>query len=126
MNKWIWSLIGLLAFTVFTLLPANAERMAYDDWGKPIQALEMGTVQKVSYTGTAAATSSTVGGAGTTVIRIICTTDCHFVAASNPTATTSDSYLPANTVEYIVLQSADKLSFIRVTADGTAYVTAAK
>ena len=116
---------GFLA-VIFFVPAASAEKMAYDDWGKPVQALEMGTVQKVSYTGTAAATSSTVGGAGTTVVRIVCTTRCYFVAGANPTATSSDNYLPADAVEYITVQSTDKMSFKRVTADGTADVTATK
>lgn len=87
-----------------------------------IQALRPSTVQTVSISGTSAATSNAVGSE-TRVIRIIATTACHYIIGASPTATTSDTYLPANTFEYIKINPGEKIAFIQNAASGTAYVT---
>ena len=117
------ALTGLLGLYV---TQGFAEKLAYDDSSRrlPIQALALGNVQTAAYTASSAAISNVVGGTTFTIVRVTCTTDCFLRQGASPTAVTSDSLLPANTVEYFKLNAGtDKMAFIRVTADGTATVT---
>jgi len=80
------------------------------------------STQTVTVSATSAATSSGVSD-GIDVARIVSTTACHYVIASSPTATTSDTYLPAGAVEYVSINVGEKIAFIQNAAGGTAYVT---
>jgi|TARA_R100000081_G_scaffold92138_1_gene72795 hypothetical protein len=100
-----------------------ATTLAQDqDEFEPIQALPLGTTQTVSVASSSAA-NSTAFAAGTTVVRVVSTTDCHIIFATSPTATTSTAYLPANQVEYFKATAGEKIAAIRASADGTLYVT---
>ena len=100
-----------------------ATTLAQDqDEFEPIQALPLGTTQTVSVTSSSAA-NSTAFAAGTTVVRVVSTTDCHIIFATSPTATTSTAYLPANQVEYFKATAGEKIAAIRANADGTLFVT---
>ena len=88
----------------------------------PIQALAPGTTQTISVASSSAATSSAFA-TGTTVVRVVSTTDCHIIFATSPTATTSTAYLPANQVEYFKATAGEKIAAVRANADGTLYVT---
>jgi len=102
---------------------ATAETMVVDDNGYPIQALAAGTTQTASYSANTEITN-TVGGTGETVVRLVCTTNCHFdCTEATPTATTADPFLPALIVEYIRVNNANRCSFIQNSSSGTAYVT---
>jgi len=92
--------------------------------GQSIPALEIGTEQTISVASASAATS-TAFGQTSRVVRIVSTTDCHIAFAASPTATTSNTYLPANQVEYFKVPTpgTSKLAAIRANADGTLYVT---
>ena len=92
--------------------------------GQSIPALEIGTEQTISVTSSSAATSSAFAG-DSLIVRIVSTTDCHIAFAASPTATTSNTYLPANQVEYFKVPTpgTSKLAAIRANADGTLYVT---
>ena len=87
-----------------------------------IQALPLGATQTISVTSSSAA-NSTAFASGTTVVRVVSTTDCHIIFAASPTATTSTAYLPANQVEYFKGTAGEKSAAIRANADGTLYVT---
>lgn len=89
-----------------------------------IQALEIGTEQTISVASASAATSNAMGSSSR-VVRVVSTTDCHIAFAASPTATTSNTYLPANQVEYfkVPVPGTSKLAAIRANADGTLYVT---
>ena len=94
-----------------------------DDRGYPLPAFRLGTVQKVAYTGTAGTISNAVGSQ-TRMVRVVATTACYIVVGAAPTATTSHSYLPADTVEYLAVNGgSDKVSAIQVASGGTIYVT---
>ena len=92
--------------------------------GQSIPALEIGTEQAISVTSSSAATSSAFAG-DSLIVRIVSTTDCHIAFAASPTATTSNTYLPANQVEYLKVPApgTSKLAAIRANADGTLYLT---
>ena len=107
---------------------AQASEQAYDTFATskgPIPVISLGTVQTVDYTSASAATSSVIGTISErTVVMILCTTDCHLVLGASPTATTSLTRLPANTLLWIwVTGGVDEIAFIRATADGKAFVT---
>ena len=88
----------------------------------PIQALPLGTTQTISVASSSAATSSAFA-TGTTVVRVVSTTDCHIIFAASPPATTSTAYLPANQVEYLKATAGEKIAAIRANADGTLFIT---
>lgn len=90
--------------------------------GTAIQAAKPGTVQKVSVASASAATTNAFG-ASTSLVRVAVSTDCYVVFAASPTATTSDTFLPAGSVEYFLVEPGEKAAFIRNTADGVATVT---
>lgn len=92
-------------------------RLARDSGASPIQCLRPGAAQTVAVSGTAASSTSLTQR----VTRIVATTDVH-VSVSG-TATTSDFYMPANTVEYIHTFNGDTISFITNGTTGTAYVS---
>jgi len=92
--------------------------------GQSISALEIGTEQTISVASSSAATSNAFAG-DSLIVRVVSTTDCHLAFAASPTATTSNTYLPANQVEYfkVPVPGTSKLAAIRANADGTLYVT---
>jgi hypothetical protein len=86
-----------------------------------MQVFVPGTVQKVAVAVASAATTNAMAST-TEVVRVAVSTDCY--VAFGATATTSDHFLPAGTVEYFKMPTAGtKLAFIRNTADGVATVT---
>jgi hypothetical protein len=96
-------------------------RVSQSSMYAPIQVLQLGTVQKVAVAVASAATTNVIAAA-TEVIRVAVSTDCYM--AFGTTATVSDHFLPAGTVEYFKMPVAGtKLAFIRNTADGVATVT---
>jgi hypothetical protein len=77
-------------------------RLAKDSNSAPIQCLRPGATQTVS-------------------VSIVATVDVHISVSG--TATTSDYYIPSNTVEFIHTYSGDTISFITGGSTGTAYVS---
>lgn len=96
-------------------------RLAYDSYGSAIQGIRPGTVQVVTYDGSTATTNAF--GARCTCIRIVSTTVSHYVVGTAPTATTSDTYLPAAVVEYVSVFPGEKIAFIKSASGGSAFVT---
>jgi hypothetical protein len=82
----------------------------------------LGTVQSAAYTGTAG-TITNVVGSETYIVRVVCTTDAFVKIDNSPTATTADTFLPANSPEYFTITPGQKVSAIQSTASGTLYVT---
>ena len=87
--------------------------------GNILQAVAVpDTIQNVSYTDTAAASSAF--GANVTILRLCATTDCYYLVGANPTATTSNgSLLPAGVVEHVVVVAGQKISAIQSSANGS-------
>ena len=80
------------------------------------------TVQNVAFLVTAVQVTNAFGGS-TRVLRIVATENCYYKVGANPTATASDIYLPAGTVEYIAVAPGEKISAIREANDGTLNIT---
>jgi hypothetical protein len=95
--------------------------LGVDRLGRPVQAFPPGPTQTVAYTGTAAATTNPVGS---TFVRVVCTTAAFVSFGTNPTATLADLYVPANLPEWFPVDASYKVSILRASADGTAYITA--
>ncbi len=85
-----------------------------------------GQGQTVAVTNVTASTSTATGNGN---VRVVCSTDSHFVqglaGVTGVTATTGDSLIPANTVEYIGANRST-FAFIRDAANGTCYLTECK
>lgn len=94
-------------------------KLARDVNTKAIQVLRPSTVSKVSISGTAASSSAIT--ANIRVARVISDSDCFYSVEG--TATTSSSYLPANTIEYIHVYEGDTVSVILASGTGSAYIT---
>lgn len=86
-------------------------------------AIVPGTVQVVAYTGTAG--QSAALGTSTKLVRVIASSACHIKFGANPTATTSDIYLPANVAEYFGVTPGDKISAVQVASGGNLNITEA-
>jgi hypothetical protein len=84
-------------------------------FGKP------GTVLNVSFT--AASAQSSAVSDSIRELRLVATQNCYYKVGANPTATTSDTYLPSGTVEYIAIAPGEKVAAIRSSADGTLNIT---
>lgn len=84
-----------------------------------------GTVQKVSVSGSSAATTNAIAGDGNGVgiVRLMSTTDCYVKFGVSPTATTNDMYIAAYQPEYFKINAGEKVAAIQVSASGTLGVT---
>lgn len=90
------------------------------------QAILPGTSQAVSVSGSSAQSSALTSGAS--IMRLVSTTDCYVAFGTNPTATTSSLFLPANVPEYFGIPSSNqnetwKVAVIQSTASGTLNVS---
>lgn len=96
-------------------------KLAVDTNAKPIPVLRPSAATRVvSISGTAAAGATFADNVR--VARVVATTDCFYRLGG--TATTSNAFLPANTIEYIHIYEDDQVSLITSGGTGTAYVTA--
>lgn len=94
-------------------------KLALDGNAKPIQVLRPESTTVLSVSGTAADSSAITGDVR--VIRLVSTVDCFYTL--NATATTSDVFLPANSIEYIHIYDRDYVSVITGGTTGSTYVT---
>jgi hypothetical protein len=92
-------------------------RLARDVNSSAIQCLRPGTTQTVAVSSSASSSSAVTQR----VARIVATVDVHISVSG--TATTSDYYIPSNTVEFIHTYNGDTISFITGGSTGTAYVS---
>lgn len=88
-------------------------RQPIDKAGHSIPVLRLGETEKVS-TG-----NQSTAATEDKIVRVVCDDDSHILIGADPTATTSSVYFPANHVEYISLNKADKISVL----GGNMYVT---
>ena len=91
--------------------------------GNSVQALRIGATDTVTVG--AASAQSAVLGDRIDVVRVVSTTNCFISQGSNPTATTSSMYLPADVPEYFRVNrnDSDRFAVIQETGGGTLYIT---
>jgi hypothetical protein len=90
-----------------------------------MESNRLGTVQTVA-AGASTATVTNPFGAYTNLIRVVANTACHIkvVEAAGGAAATTDSYLPANWIEYIRVTPGQKISAIQAATGGLVTGTA--
>lgn len=77
-----------------------------------------GTTQKISSSGSSAASTAF---SADTICRIVASADCHYAIGTNPTATTSNVFLPSKSGEQILIKKNNKIAVIAASVD--LYVT---
>lgn len=81
------------------------------------------TCQVVAYTGTATA-STNAFDTQTRQIRVVANSACHILVSKAGTlAAVTDPFLPANWVEYITVNGAEKISAIKAATGGLVTAT---
>jgi hypothetical protein len=85
-------------------------------------SFRLSTHQSVAYTGTAGTITNAVG-AETKTVRVICTSAAYIKIGKNPTATTSDVYVPAGIPEVFRIGAGEKVSAVQASAGGSLHVT---
>jgi hypothetical protein len=86
-----------------------------------LPVIRPGTTAKVAV----GCTSTTSEPAGSQVVRLVATVDCHVAIGPAPVADGNSVLLPANLPEYFACDSADRIAVIRESSDGALYITAA-
>ncbi len=73
------------------------------------------------------ATSAQTAALTAVLVRVVATVACHLAIGANPTATTSNLYLPANLPEYFLIDSGQKIAAVKTTgaADGQLFIASA-
>lgn len=79
------------------------------------------STEKVTTSATSAQSSAISDGIF--VIRLVTTVDSHFVIGANPTATTSDAFIPAKTEFYLGIKPTEKVAVRTSTGSGLAFIT---
>ena len=82
----------------------------------------LGTHQSKAYTGTAGTIDNAIT-TGTQKVRVICTSAAYIKVDNDPTATTADVYIGADSPEYFTITAGQKVSAIQVSSGGTLHVT---
>lgn len=77
-----------------------------------------GTTTKLTSSGSSTASSAF---SADTLVRIVSDADCHYKIAANPTATTSDVFLPSKNGEQILIKSGNKIAVIAASVN--VYIT---
>lgn len=103
---------------------SKAPHMRSSGQGSKFPAIELGTGQKVAYTGTAGTITNAITP-GVSIVRVVCTSAAYVKIGVNPTATTSDVYVAADSPEYFMVpdEGSIKVSAVQVSAGGTLHVT---
>lgn len=81
----------------------------------------LGTHQVKAYTTTAAIDNAV--GAGTNKVRVVVTSAAYIKIGKDPTATTSDVYMPADSPEYFTIRPGEKIAAVQVSTGGNLHVT---
>lgn len=103
--------------------------LLYVDGAKnAVQSTGYGASQDVAVGATSA--QSALLPATTRIIRLCATTNCRIRIGTNPTALATDTFLPANAVEYVRIPATDtttqfRVAVIQVSAGGTLNITIA-
>ena len=81
------------------------------------------TTQTIAFDGSVAATNPF--GAETWQLRLVANSACCFrIGDSAQTATTSDPLLPANTIQYVIVNPGQSISAIKAASNGLVTATA--
>lgn len=93
---------------------------------EPIEIFRFKTseVQNVAYTATAGNSTAFTSANRTGIVRVVCTTDAFLAVGNGVTATTTTgAYFAAGIPDYIKVAEGERISVIRVSADGSLNIT---
>ncbi len=96
------------------------EVLLRDANGSPVPVFCPGATVKISPAGASAATAAVINATDYQLVRIVATAAMHIAIAAAPTATTSDMYLPAAMVDYLIIPKGCKIAAI---GTGDVYIT---
>ena len=83
----------------------------------------IGVTQTIAFDGSAAATNTF--GSETYQLRLVADSACCFrIGNGAQTATTTDPFLPANTVEYVIVSPGQSIAAIKAASNGLVTATA--
>jgi hypothetical protein len=86
-------------------------------------ASRVGTTQTIAYNASVAITNAF--GPETFQLRLVADSACCYrIGDGAQTATTADPFLPANTVEYVIVSPGQRISAIKAATDGLVTTTA--
>lgn len=98
-------------------------RVPAGDRSNPFPAILPATAIVVAVTN--ASVQSAAMAAGVSLVRVVSTVVAHIKIGANPTAATTDTYLPAGVPEYFMVDEGDKIAVIRSSGDGSLFITPA-
>lgn len=103
-------------------MPATSSR-AQSDQGGGFNSIYIGVSQKKAFTATSG--QSAAVGAGTSIIRVTATQDCHIVTGLSPTAVADGTclFLKSGVIEYVGIEPGHKVAVIRDSADGNLFIS---
>jgi hypothetical protein len=83
----------------------------------------VGTTQAIAYDASVAI--ATAFGSETYQLRLVANSACCYrIGDGAQTATTADPFLPANTIEYVIVSPGQRISAIKAATNGTVTATA--
>jgi hypothetical protein len=86
-------------------------------------ASRVGASQTIAYDASVGITNAF--SAGTYQLRLAANSACHYrIGDGVQTATTADTYLPANTIEYVIVSPGQRISAIKAATNGLVTATA--
>lgn len=86
-------------------------------------ASRVGITQTIAYDSSAPITNAFA--AGTYQIRLVANSACCYrIGDGAQTATTADSYLPANTIDYVIVSPGQRIAAIKAATNGLVTATA--
>ena len=82
----------------------------------------VGATQTIAYNASVAITNAF--GPGTYQLRLVADSACCYrIGDGAQTATTADPFLPANTIEYVIVSPGQRISAIKAATDGVVTAT---
>ena len=87
------------------------------------QASRVGITQTIAYDSSVAITAAL--GVGTCQVRLVANSACCYrIGEGAQTATAADSFLPANTIEYVIVTPGQRIAAIKAATNGLVTATA--
>lgn len=88
--------------------------------GTSIQVFEIGATITVSVVAT---TAQSAVFTEDTIVRLVAVNGLHLAVGTNPTATSSNMFIPPNTPMIVEIKSGDRFAAIRDASDSTLFIT---
>lgn len=84
--------------------------------------MQVAESQTVTASGTSAQSAAITGNGTFAIVKVHPVEDVYWTEGSNPTATSSNSFLKGGETHYFKVNSGNKLAFLQVSTGGTVYI----